>query len=277
VADGPELRADCTRCAGLCCVAPAFARSADFAIDKPEGVACPHLAPAAGYFGCTIHERLRDSGFPGCTTFDCFGAGQRVVQHTYSGTSWRQAPDLASEMFAVFTVVRALHELLWYLVEAARLPTGPSLRAGLREAEHETERLALSPAGRITEIDVEAHRAGVVPLLRQASETARAGTRGPDLAGADLAGAALAGTDLRGASLRGALLLGADLRGADLRLADVTGADLRACDVRGTDLRDVLFLSQLQVDAVRGDALTLVPGTLDRPGHWVAARPAAEP
>ena len=38
-----RLRADCTRCAGLCCVAPAFAASADFAIDEPVGQACPNL------------------------------------------------------------------------------------------------------------------------------------------------------------------------------------------------------------------------------------------
>ncbi|HEY6597232.1 MAG TPA: pentapeptide repeat-containing protein, partial [Asanoa sp.] len=36
-----ELRADCTRCVGLCCVAPAFSASADFAIDKPAGRPCP--------------------------------------------------------------------------------------------------------------------------------------------------------------------------------------------------------------------------------------------
>jgi hypothetical protein len=35
------ITADCERYAALCCVAPAFAASADFAIDKPGG------APAA--------------------------------------------------------------------------------------------------------------------------------------------------------------------------------------------------------------------------------------
>ena len=38
-----ELRADCSRCVGLCCVAPAFARSADFAVDKPAGTPCTNL------------------------------------------------------------------------------------------------------------------------------------------------------------------------------------------------------------------------------------------
>ena len=42
------LRADCSRCEALCCVAPAFAASADFAIDKPAGVPCPRLRDDLG-------------------------------------------------------------------------------------------------------------------------------------------------------------------------------------------------------------------------------------
>ena len=84
-----HLRADCSRCAGLCCVAPAFAASADFAIDKPAGVACPNLADD---FRCGIHAQLRDRGFPGCTVFDCFGAGQHITQGTFGGRTWRESP-----------------------------------------------------------------------------------------------------------------------------------------------------------------------------------------
>ena len=72
-----DLRADCGRCAGLCCVAPAFVASADFAIDKPAGRPCPKLSSD---FSCSIHDSLREHGFPGCAVFDCFGAGQQVVQ-----------------------------------------------------------------------------------------------------------------------------------------------------------------------------------------------------
>lgn len=115
-----SLRADCSQCAALCCVAPAFTRSADFAIDKPAGRACPHLADD---FGCTIHRELRDRGFPGCAVFDCFGAGQHVVQVAFAGREWRTDPHLAASMFAVFAVMRQLKELLWYLTESVdKLP-----------------------------------------------------------------------------------------------------------------------------------------------------------
>src|SRR6478609_5910254 len=102
-----DLRADCSRCAALCCVAPAFARSADFAIDKPSGQPCPKLEDD---LRCGIHAELRERGFPGCAVFDCFGAGQQIVQVTFGGQDWRTTPELAGPMFAVLPVMRRLHE-----------------------------------------------------------------------------------------------------------------------------------------------------------------------
>src|SRR5829696_9664565 len=133
-----RLRADCSRCAGLCCVAPAFARSADFAIDKPAGVACPNLQAD---FRCGIHAVLRDRGFPGCEVFDCFGAGQQLTQVTFAGRSWRETPEVAAAQFAVLPVMRQLHEILWYLTEARSLPAA-ALHEEVRTAQVRTERLA---------------------------------------------------------------------------------------------------------------------------------------
>ncbi len=75
------LSADCANCFGLCCVGPAFAASADFAIDKAAGTPCPNLG---GDFRCGIHDQLRPKGFAGCTVYDCFGAGQKVSQVTFA-------------------------------------------------------------------------------------------------------------------------------------------------------------------------------------------------
>ena len=263
-----ELRADCARCFALCCVAPAFARSADFAIDKEPGRPCPNLG--AG-FRCGVHDRLRERGFPGCAVYDCFGAGQHVAQVVYGGRDWRRHPGSARQMFDVFAVVRHLHELLWYLAEAARLPAAAALRSDLLTAYRETEKLTHGGPEAILVVDVAAHRRAVNDLLVRASELARAGTRpdprarrrGPDLIGADLRGA-----DLTGADLRGALLVGADLRRARLRLADVTGADLRGARLGGADLSEAIFLTQAQLDAARGDAATGLPARFTRPGHW---------
>lgn len=265
MADRSTLRADCARCAALCCVAPTFSRSTEFAFDKPAGVACRHLAED---LGCSIHSGLRAHGFAGCATYDCFGAGQRVVRDTYGGRDWRLAPQLAQQMFEVFAVMRGLHELMWYLLDATTLPAAAGLRGPLAAALASTEDLAAAGADALAAVDLDRHRESVVPLLRQVSALAREGLVGPDLAGADLVGRSLVGRDLRGASLRGARLVGADLRGADLHLADLTGADLRGADVRGTTLATALFMTQPQVDAARGDAGTDLPQTLLRPPHW---------
>ncbi|MET7397928.1 pentapeptide repeat-containing protein [Dactylosporangium sp. NPDC005572] len=264
-----RLKADCSRCFGLCCVAPAFARSSDFAIDKPAGHACPNLG--AG-FGCGIHTTLRERGFVGCTVYDCFGAGQHVAQVTFAGRDWRTDPSSAAPMFAAFTVMRQLHELLWYLGEARSLPVPAPLAAALDGALAETDTLTALDAPTLAAVDVETHRQRCVPLLREASEAARAGYRAAPLP-LDLMGADLRGADLRGAALRGALLVGADLRRADLRAADVIGADLRGADVRDARLDGALFLIQSQLDASRGDAATTIPPRLTRPAHWTPPPP----
>lgn len=262
-----HLRADCSRCAALCCVAPAFAASADFALDKPAGRPCPKLQDD---FGCGIHDRLRPQGFPGCDVFDCFGAGQQVVQVTFGQQNWQASPGLASAMFDSFDVMRQLHELLWYLAESQTLVASGVLREQVDRVQAEVERLTLGSAADLAKVDGPGLRRATGELLAQVSETARADTprRGPDRRGADLIEASLRDTDLQGTSLRGALLLGADLRGANLRRADLLGADLRAADLTGADLSESIFLTQPQVQAARGDATTRLPPLLTRPPHW---------
>ena len=247
------LRADCGSCFALCCVAPAFSASADFAATKPAGKPCANLAAD---FRCGIHTRLRDQGYRGCTVYDCFGAGQKVSQVTFGGRDWRTAPRSARQMFEVFPVVRDLQELLWYLTEALALPQAEQLRPRLRQVRAAIERLTLGSPEELLALDGTAHWRTVNDLLLRVSELVRArtlGDRRKQRRGADLVGARLAGADLAGANLRGADLIGADLRGADLSRADLTGS---------------VFLTQPQLDAARGDADTRLPDRLRRPGHW---------
>ncbi|MFG1817739.1 pentapeptide repeat-containing protein [Kribbella sp. NPDC049174] len=246
-------------------MALALTASADFAIDKPAGEPCPNLKDD---FRCGIHSRLRDGGFPGCTVYDCFGAGQKVTQVTYGGRDWRQAVDSGAQMFEVFSVVRLLHELLWYLTEALEL--APPLHGELRRAIVDTERLTLGSPKSLADLDVLAHRARINDLLLRTSELVRAGVSDTPInhRGADLMGAKLRGADLRGADLRSAYLIAADLRQADLTAADLIGADLRDTDVRGADLARSIFLTQMQLNATRGDASTTLPHRLTRPPHW---------
>ena len=254
------LRADCSSCAGLCCVVPAFTSSVDFAIDKPHGVPCPHLATD---FGCTIHAELPERGFHGCTVYDCFGAGQRVVQDQFGGRDWREQPEVREAMFVAFGVVERLHELLWYLAAVDGRPECRRLQPELDGLLAAVEWGAEAP-GTADVLGLQ-RRADVV--LGEASALVR-GSRGANLRGRDLAGQDLRERDLVAANLRGAVLIGADLRGVDLGEADLLGADLRGADVRGADLVDALFLTRFQTNAARGDASTSLPPEVDPPARW---------
>lgn len=258
-----DLHADCGSCFALCCVVPAFARSADFAIDKPAGTPCVNLLDD---FRCGIHDKLRDRGFPGCTVYDCFGAGQHLAQGTFAGRDWRAHPEIADAMFAAFPVMRDLHELLWYLDAALARDEAHKVHDELGEARRDTERLTALDPDALRKVDTDAHRGDVNRLLIRASEAVRG--RGRELRGADLMGRDLTNADLRGANLRGAYLIGADLTKADLTNADVIGADFRGADLTSADLATALYLTQFQVNAARGDGATTLPTTLKRPPHW---------
>ncbi|MEU5845672.1 pentapeptide repeat-containing protein [Saccharopolyspora shandongensis] len=262
-----SLHADCANCFGLCCVALPFAASADFAVNKDAGTPCTNLLDD---FRCGIHPQLRERGFPGCTVFDCFGAGQKVSQITFGGTDWRQAPGSAGKMSAVFPVMRQLHELLWYLTEALTLPAAAPVHDDLRKALEDTDALTRGSADELTGVDVATLRHDINTLLLRTSELVRAEVPGrtKNHRGADLIGAKLRGADLRGANLRGAYLIAADMRGADLRSADVIGADFRDTNLRGADLTGAIFLTQAQLNAAKGDVATKLPTALSRPAHW---------
>ncbi|GAA4870717.1 pentapeptide repeat-containing protein [Saccharopolyspora cebuensis] len=267
--DRGALRADCARCTGLCCVALPFTASADFAVDKAAGEPCRNLLAD---FGCGIHAELRDRGYPGCTVFDCFGAGQQTSAHTFAGRDWRREPGIAREMFDVFGVLRQLHELRWYVAEALAREAAAPVHEDLRADRAELARLADAGPDELRSVDVPAVRARIDQRLTRVSELVRSSVPGRrrDHRGADLIGARLRRADLRGARLRGAYLIAADLRGADLAAADLIGADLRDADLRGADLAESLFLTQPQVAAAKGDAATRIPAALDRPAHWTA-------
>ena len=269
--DGAELRADCGRCFALCCVAPAFARSQDFGLDKPAGRRCPHLTPGSR---CGIHSRLRERGFAGCDAFDCLGAGQKLSQLTLDGTDPWADPHRARLAVELFPVMRQLHELLRYLAEAVALDAAAPLRVELEQARDRVDAATRSRAPELGRVGVEALRRPVRDLLVRASALARAGLRGDTPShhgarpGADLVGARLRGADLRGADLRGAHLIGADLRDADLRRADLLGADLRGARLHGADLAGCLFLTRPQLTSATGDGRTRLSPGHDRPGHW---------
>jgi hypothetical protein len=253
---------DCARCVGLCCVALPFRPSNGFAFAKDAGEPCRHLDES---YRCSIHASLREAGMGGCTSYECFGAGQHVTQVVYAGASWRGWPDGGAEMFSVFAVVQRLHEMLVLLDQASALVPGPEL-TGL------TERVSSHASGRPDDIlDTDLDRLAVLvgEALRGVSSSVRGD--GPSYSGQDLAGQDLRGHDLGRADLRGAVLIAADLRDAVLDRTDLLGADLRDTDLSGADLSTALFLTQPQLNSALGSAATVLPDHLRRPLNWTLA------
>jgi hypothetical protein len=165
-----DLKPDCERCCALCCVAPAFAVSPDFAIDKGPGEPCPNLTRE---FRCGIHDRLRAEGFRGCVAYDCFGAGQKVTQVTFQGQDWRRSPHLAGQMFEAFGVMRQLHSLLVYLGEALALRAAQPLHGEIRRKLEEIGSCSLDSHEALIRVDVVAQKAEVNDLLLRVGELVR--------------------------------------------------------------------------------------------------------
>lgn len=270
-----ELRVDCEKCFGLCCVALYFSASEGFPINKDAGKPCINLQSD---FTCYVHKDLRTSGLKGCTAYDCFGAGHKVAQVTYSGHDWRQFPESAKQMFEVFLIMRQLHEMLWYLNQAYILQTDQGIKEEISSLLENTERLTILDVDSLLALDVEAHRTSVNKLLKNTSELVRAKAhsgrntqsrkRNPNSGRSDYFGSDLRKTNLKGADLRGACLIAANLRGVDLSDADLIGADLRDADLCGANLANSIFLTQGQLNTAKGDLDTKLPAALVRPTYW---------
>jgi hypothetical protein len=161
-----DLVPECGSCAALCCVAPSFERSIEFACDKPAGERCQHLTQGDG---CSIHAERADRGFRGCIVYDCYGAGQRVTRAFGSEPS--------STRDRTFLAARDLHELLFLLTEATSLcpPEACDLRGQLDVEIAALDRIADPEHG------IADHRAVTHALLRRVGAALGGRRLGPHL------------------------------------------------------------------------------------------------
>jgi len=266
-----SLQADCQNCFGLCCTALNIVASSDFAINKPAGSPCPNLRDN---YSCHIHSQLRETGFKGCTVFDCLGAGQQVSQVTFQGQDWRQSREHADKMFRVFPIMEQLYEMIAYVAEALSYQVDHELSKQLQAELELLQQTTELDANALLALDIVAIRVPVNALLLQTSEQVRQhrikgkNSRQLNQRGADWMGKNLKGKDLRGTDLRGGYLIAANLQDASLREVDFIGADLRDANLCGADLSTSMFLTQMQINAAQGDRYTKLPTYIKRPAHW---------
>lgn len=257
-----RFRVRCTDCFGLCCTALAFSASSDFGHDKPEATPCRNLDAD---YRCKIHDRLRPTGYKGCTVYDCFGAGQQISQVTFSGIYDDSTKPL---MYTLYPKMVHLQEMMWYLTDGIR-PETRSIHGALKTKLQELDAKTALPPAELAALDVDRLRATILPLLAQIETLVQAPYQKklPKLPN-DWIGKNLSRQNLSGCSLRGRFLLATNLSHCQLRGVNFLGADLRDCNLRGADLTDALFLTQAQINAAQGDAGTRLPERLLRPSHW---------
>ncbi|MDA0240280.1 MAG: hypothetical protein O3A84_09680 [Proteobacteria bacterium] len=118
---------------------------------KPQGETCRHLEEDDR---CAIHDTLDGQGFPGCIAYQCFGAGQKLVQSVYPGRSWRDSPAFAEDMFNTYFQLKAIHELISYLMEAESLCVDDWIRDQIAAEVIELEAITNGGAEIINDVDL---------------------------------------------------------------------------------------------------------------------------
>lgn len=261
-----SLKIDCKKCSGLCCTALYFSKTEGFPNDKPAGKPCTNLMSD---YGCAVHNKLMQYNLKGCMAFDCLGAGQKVTSDIYGGVSWKNQPERAEEIFRVFLAVWQLHQMVWYLAEAAAIVPAEELADQITALIGEYQNMtALSPM-EILQIDIEEYRTRVNKILKKAGElVVQSVAPGKTDNRSDNMGRNFKKANLNGRDFSMSLLIAANLEGCSLYGTNFLGADMRDTNIQNADLRESLFLTQAQVNAARGNEHTKLPDTLSRPIAW---------
>lgn len=259
-----KMKINCKDCCGLCCTALYFAKSEGFPHDKPAGIPCSHLCAD---YQCDIHEKLFSRKMKGCMAYDCFGAGQWVTQHTFAGKSWQQVNK--ELVFTVFIKAVQLHQMLWYLCEAAISIKDINMLGQINHQIQQLINILVEPAKEVAACDIVAIRNSVNQCLKQACMIISTAYCGRHIKGHDAVGKKFNQADLSGHDYSMRLLMAADFKGCTLNQTNFLGADLRDADIRNTDLRHSYFLTQGQINSAKGNSKTKLPIYLNMPNSWL--------
>lgn len=256
-----KLTINCSQCSGLCCVALYCTKTDGFPADKAAGMPCQCLMSD---FRCNIHSELATRNMRGCMAYDCFGAGQKVTQDCYPGITWNTHPELADEIFAVFLAIFQLHQMAWYLVESKTLVSEPRALAEIEALLSENQEVTSLPPRELLQFDIEQYRMKVNEVLKHiCTSIARDTNSTKDYFGTNFKKANL---DQRNFSM--ACMIAANLEGCSLRNTIFLGTDMRDANISNADLRESVFLTQMQVNAAKGNRATRLPEYLSYPDGW---------
>lgn len=260
-----SLTINCEKCSGLCCVALYCAKTEGFPADKIAGKPCQNLMPD---FRCKIHSKLLQSKMRGCLAYDCFGAGQKVTQICYPTENWQSEPRQANQIFDAFLVIFQLHQMLWYLIEASSFKLEDRIIVTIDELILENERMTTLLPDEILSIDLEAYRLKVNGVLKEVSKMIVIPSSKSDQK-RDFFGKKFNGENLDGRDFSMSMMIAANLEGCSLNGTSFLGADMRDANIKNTDLSKSVFLTQMQINAAKGNSKTKLPTSLTYPTAWL--------
>jgi hypothetical protein len=141
---------------------PAFRAVQGFGFDKPPHAACRHLDNDGR---CAIHDERIARGFAACVGFDCYGAGQRVVEDLGIAMDWSESAHDAALVCSAYASYLVLHRLMATLTVAATALPRPS-RAQLRLRRRELNRLCRAGAAARDRLNLAAIERETLTLIR---------------------------------------------------------------------------------------------------------------
>lgn len=261
-----KLNIDCKNCSGLCCVSLYCAKTDGFPANKEAGTPCLYLDSD---FSCTIHTKLSEKNYKGCIAYDCFGAGQRTTELCLSKGSWKTNPSHADITFQTFMIVFQLHQMLWYLIEASTLSKEILLKSAIDELIHENEEIAENLPDCASGMDLSDYRLRVNTVLKQISNTVSLSTSPNKNSNMMFLGKNFKKANLDGKDFSTSLMIAANFTGCSLKKTNFLGADIRDANFEDTDLSESIFLTQMQINAAKGNKNTKLPDNLSRPASWI--------
>jgi len=260
-----NLKIDCKKCSGLCCVALYCTKTDGFPANKEAGTPCKHLNSD---FSCKIHSRLADNNYKGCLAYDCFGAGQRTTQLYLPDGTWETNSEQKDKLFQVFMIVYQLHQMLWYLVEAFTLTSNELLRSTIDSLISENEQMLQQPMDHIAMLGLPEYRSNVNNVLKQISTGISANDTSSQINGLNYLGKNFKKANLDRKNFSMSLMIAANFSGCSLKNTNFLGADLRDANIKNADLSKSIFLTQMQINSAIGNSNTKIPINLTRPATW---------
>lgn len=261
-----QLKADCSRCSGLCCTALYFSKVDGFPENKIAGKPCTKLQKD---YRCNIHRELKKRNMKGCIGYDCFGAGQHVTQDIYKGETWQTSQEYSKEIFEVFMKVFQFYQMRYFLEESMTIVTAKELSNDIIKLIDENKGICNSTPQIILDTDIESYRNKVNIVLKQVCSSITTSFKysiNMDLT--DFLGKDLSKRDMSGLDLSMKLLITTNFDDCKFDGTIFLGADTRDTNFSNADLREAAFLSQGQINSAKGNKNTKIPQYLDYPVTW---------